>query len=101
VFPGILSVGPLHPSVDGLPCVGAHIDALAHGLRDDRVSKVVAAVVMGDRDIDDANDDFDDVQDLRLLIRGPDHAKVANPLYREVLLRELTFSRQENLPRPW
>jgi len=78
-----------------------HIDALVHRLRDERVSKVVAAVVLGDRDIDYAHDDFDFVQDLGLLIRGPDGAEVANPLYREVLLRELTYSRQENLPRPW
>jgi hypothetical protein len=78
-----------------------HLDSLGQRLREDRVSRVVQAVLLGDMEIDYSSDDWEYCVDLGLVRRGLDGAEAANPLYREVLVRELTFSRQENLKRPW
>ena len=78
-----------------------HVDALAHRLRDPRVSRVVLPILLGDGQIDYQHDDFTYTVDLGLVRRGLDGAEISNPLYREVLVRDLTTNRQENLPRPW
>lgn len=46
-------------------------------------------------------DDIDYCFDLGLLARGPLGLEPANPLYREVLARELARSTQDQLPLPW
>jgi hypothetical protein len=78
-----------------------HLDALAQRLREPRVARIVQAVLLGDTDVDYASDDFDYVVDLGLVVQGPTGAVVANPLYGEVLARELSYNRQANLPAPW
>ncbi len=79
-----------------------HLDSLAVRLRDPRVARIVAAVLTGDqpRAIDYAHDDFQYVLDLGLIRQGPDGAEPANPLYREILARELTYNVQMSLTRP-
>lgn len=99
----------------GLPIDGAAIDAavrwlaqsrtthlysLAERLREPRVARIVSAVLTGDQSVPYRHDDFQYVVDLGLVVKGPDGAEIANPLYREVLARELTTDLQENLPRP-
>jgi hypothetical protein len=78
-----------------------HLDSLSHRLRDERVARVILPILMGDLDMDYGHDDFDYAMDLGLVQNGPDGAEVANPIYREVLIRDLTYNRQMNLPRPW
>jgi hypothetical protein len=51
--------------------------------------------------IDYDRDDWQYCLDLGLVKRGLDGAEAANPLYKEVLARELTYSEQMNLKRPW
>jgi hypothetical protein len=79
-----------------------HLDSLGDRLRDPRVAGIVQAVLLGDDplSIPYASDDFQAVLDLGLLRRGPDGAEAANPLYREVLVRQLSLHVQEALPRP-
>ena len=77
-----------------------HLDALAERLKELRIATIVQAILLGDEDIDYATDDFQYAVDLGLIVRGPNGAEPANPLYREVLGRELTFNRQMNMPTP-
>jgi hypothetical protein len=47
-----------------------------------------------------SGDDFQYVEDLGLIRRGPDGAEPANPMYREVLARQLSYNVQAAVPRP-
>ncbi len=78
-----------------------HLDALGQRLREPRVAAVMQAVLLGDMDIPYDSDDYTYCVDLGLLNPVPGQAEPANPLYREVLVRELTLRRQYNLPAPW
>jgi hypothetical protein len=78
-----------------------HLDALGERLKEERVAKVVQAALVGDQRVDYAHDDWQYCVDLGLLRRGKEGAEAANPLYREVLVRELTINEQLNLKAPW
>lgn len=77
-----------------------HLDALAERLKEPRVARIVQSVLLGDEELDYSTDDFRYVTDLGLIVRGQAGAEPANPLYREVLAREISFSRQMNTPLP-
>ena len=79
-----------------------HLDGLAKRLKDPQVARIVQAVLLGDDplSIPYDTDDFQYVLDLGLIRRGPDGAEPANPLYREVLARQLSHNVQETVPRP-
>lgn len=77
-----------------------HLDALGQRLKEPRVSRVVQAVMLGDMPIPYASDDYTYTVDLGLIAYTVDGAVIANPLYREVLARELSYEVQLNLPRP-
>jgi hypothetical protein len=72
-----------------------HIDSLIHKLRDPRVSKILAPMLIGDQTGGDVlEDDLAYVLGLGIIrIRGG-HAEIANPIYREVIPRALTYVRQ-------
>jgi hypothetical protein len=80
-----------------------HLDNLAERLREPRVAKVVQAVLLGGApgDIDTASDDFRYVIDLGVLEMGETGPKPANPMYAEVLVRQLSTSIHDVLPPPW
>jgi hypothetical protein len=77
-----------------------HLDALAERLKEPRVAKIVQAVLLGDEPVQVDTDDFQYVVDLGLVRLAPGGAEPANPLYREVLARQLSYSVQEAVPRP-
>ena len=79
-----------------------HLDSLAERLKEPRVATIVQAVLLGDapHTIPYDSDDFQYVLDLGLIRRGPDGAEPANPLYREVLARQLSTNVQATVPRP-
>jgi hypothetical protein len=79
-----------------------HLDSLAERLKEPCVAKIVQAVLLGDapHTIPYDSDDFQYVLDLGLIRRGPDGAEAANPLYREVLARQLSTNVQAAVPRP-
>jgi hypothetical protein len=79
-----------------------HLDSLAERLREPRVARIVQAVVLGDEpfSIVYSGDDFQYVEDLGLLRRGPDGAEPANPMYREILARQLSYDVQASVPKP-
>ncbi|MBM4365425.1 MAG: ATP-binding protein [Deltaproteobacteria bacterium] len=77
-----------------------HLDNLARRLEEPRVAAIVSRVLVGADDIDTASDDFDYCVDLGLLVRGRSGPTPANPIYREVLARQVSYRAQSNLPLP-
>ncbi len=78
-----------------------HLDALGQRLKEARVARVIQAVLLGDADVPYDTDDYAYTVDLGLIADKPSGATIANPLYREVLARELSYTTQRNLPAPW
>ena len=71
-----------------------HLDQLADKLREPRVRRVVEALLTGDPGPDAIPpDDVTYVRDLGL-IKTEGQLSIANPIYQEVIPRELTFSTQ-------
>ncbi len=74
-----------------------HLNQLADKLREERVRRVVETLLVGSEEPRDIPpDDLDYVEDLGLIRRKPTLA-IANPIYREVIPRELTGSTQETI----
>ena len=72
-----------------------HLDQLADKLREERVRRVVEPILSGVEAADSIpTDDLQYVRDLGLVCsEGP--AVIANPIYREVVPRNLTYTTQE------
>ena len=78
-----------------------HLDALAYRLEDARIRKVVEALMTGSDDTTMLQGEpFRLCSDLGLIARTPKGWTIANPIYREVIAREITFSSQEMMPAP-
>lgn len=75
-----------------------HLDQLADKLKEPRVRRVVEPILRGEELGEDATrDDITYVIDLGLVRRGDHGPQIANPIYREVIPRELTLIAQLNL----
>ena len=80
-----------------------HLDQLARQLEDERVRRVIEPLLCGDAGLENiADDDIEYVRDLGLVSRQ-DPVAIANPIYREVVPRQLTHAAQAMLPvdAPW
>ncbi len=76
-----------------------HLDDLADKLREDRVRRVVAPMLTGGADrgsYADRDRDVEYARDLGLLARH-DAKRIANPIYAEVIPRELTWMAQDDV----
>ena len=73
-----------------------HLHQLADKLREDRVRRVVEPVLSGDAAGTASPDDLEYVRDLGLLAQGGT-ARIANPIYREVIPRELMYAREAEI----
>ncbi|MBM4366106.1 MAG: AAA family ATPase [Deltaproteobacteria bacterium] len=77
-----------------------HLDNLGQRLREPRVATIMSRVVEGDDDLDASSDDFQYCIDLGLLAPSGGLPAIANPIYREVIARELSLRAQAVLPLP-
>jgi hypothetical protein len=69
-----------------------HLDQLADKLQEERVRRVIEPLLAGQDELEDIPlDDLDYVRDLGL-IRIDGEVQIANPIYREVIPRQLTYS---------
>ena len=73
-----------------------HLDQLTDKLQEERVHRVIAPLLSGSTDADVRPDDVQYVRDLGLLARNAP-VRIANPIYREVIPRDLTWDRQQTL----
>lgn len=77
----------------------AHLDSLADRLREPRVRRILEPILAGHFLAPDLlDDDIQFVKDLGLVTAGPAGLEIANPIYREVIPRALTWVMQESLP---
>ncbi|MBK8802600.1 MAG: AAA-like domain-containing protein [Fibrobacteres bacterium] len=78
-----------------------HIDSLAERLRDPKVKRIVQPILAGDSDPTLADgDDFRLCLDLGLVALENGVPSIANPIYREVLIRTLNYGQQLAIPAP-
>ena len=76
-----------------------HLDQLAAKLREGRVRRVIEPMLAGDMaPLDSSEEDLDYVRDLGL-VRDDGGLQVANPIYREVIPRQLTHAAQGGIRR--
>ena len=74
-----------------------HLDQLADKLQEERVRRVVEPLLSGSGESGSSARDIEYVRDLGLIAQ---HAlRIANPVYAEVVPRELTWAVQETLPQ--
>ena len=73
-----------------------HMDQLADKLQEERVQRVIEPMLSGSPGGDISTHDYEYVQDLGLIAQG-DEIRIANPIYAEVVPRELTFIVQKRL----
>jgi len=74
-----------------------HLDQLADKLREPRVHRVIAPILAGDQQSENlSDDDVAYVRDLGLIVDQP-QLEIANPMYREVIPRMLTYPIQVSL----
>ena len=73
-----------------------HLDQLADKLQEDRVRRVVEPLLSGGDERDFSVSDIEYVRDLGLVASDPP-LRIANPIYAEVVPRELTAAAQEGL----
>ena len=73
-----------------------HLDQLADKLQEDRVRRVVEPLLSGAGERDFSAHDLEYVRDLGLIARD-NPLRIANPIYAEVVPRELTYAAQAGL----
>ena len=73
-----------------------HLDQLAHKLQEDRVRRVIEPLLSGADPRDLVADELQYVRDLGL-VAPDDPLRMANPIYREVVPRELTYGTQATM----
>ena len=73
-----------------------HLDQLAHKLEEDRVRRVIEPLLSGASEDESSTHDLAYVRDLGL-IAPDDPLRIANPIYAEVIPRELTYAVQAKL----
>jgi type II secretory pathway predicted ATPase ExeA len=78
-----------------------HIDSLLARLREERVRRVIEPMLIGGQVAGDTmEDDFAYVMGLGLVTKQQGQLRVANPIYREVIVRALTWAHQVQLNQP-
>jgi hypothetical protein len=78
-----------------------HLDALAYRLKEPGVRDVIQAILTGESDPDlTEKDAFRLCMDLGLVALERGTPVIANPIYREVIARDLTFGQQTAIPEP-
>jgi hypothetical protein len=78
-----------------------HLESLTYRLRDPRVKYVIETLMTGAIDLQlTQSDAFRLCLDLGLASTGREGSTIANPIYREVLAREISAGTQDMLPPP-
>jgi len=78
-----------------------HLDALAYRLREPGVREIIETIITGEMKLNIASSDaFRLCLDLGLVVVENGIAMIANPIYREVIARHLTYDAQIMIPQP-
>ncbi len=75
-----------------------HLDVLIDRLQEDRVRTIIDAIITGDKKLSGIpTDDISYCIDLGLLSYHAKGLEIANPIYKEIIPRELTYSKQKGI----
>jgi len=78
-----------------------HLDSLAVRIQEPGIRRVMESLITGTPDPElTASEGFRICMDLGLVKKERNTPMVANPIYKEVLARQLTFSTQDAIPEP-
>jgi len=78
-----------------------HLDSLAVRIQEPAIRKVIESLITGTPDPElTSSEGFRICTDLGLVKKERNTPIVANPIYREVLARQLTYSAQDAIPEP-
>jgi hypothetical protein len=78
-----------------------HLDALAYRLEDPRIRLVMESLISGESNpVLAESEQFRICLDLGLVTIEDGTPQIANPIYREVIARQMTFSTQLAIPKP-
>jgi hypothetical protein len=78
-----------------------HLDALAYRLGDPGIKKVIETIITGESDpAMTESEPFRLCMDLGLVVKEDGTPSIANPIYREIIARQMTYSTQDAIPRP-
>jgi hypothetical protein len=78
-----------------------HLDALTYRMENPEIRKIMESLITGKPDpLLSGSEGFRLCLDLGLVSRENKTLSVANPIYREVLARQMTASQQEAIPEP-
>jgi hypothetical protein len=78
-----------------------HLDALAYRMDNPKIRKIIESLMIGKTDpLLSDSDDFRLCLDLGLVVLEKGTPSVANPIYREILARQITYSPQLAIPAP-
>ena len=78
-----------------------HLDALAVRLKDPKIRHIIEPMIIGESDPElDKSDAFRLCLDLGLVAIERGTPTIANPIYREVIARHLTYGQQLAIPEP-
>ncbi|MFO0755831.1 MAG: AAA-like domain-containing protein [Byssovorax sp.] len=73
----------------------SHIDSLIHKLREPRVRRILDPMLVGGRIVsDEIDDDLAYTRGLGIVRVSGGHVEIANPIYREVIPRVLSYGQQ-------
>jgi len=78
-----------------------HLDTLAYRMEDPKIEKLMSTLITGDVDLELAKSEaFRICGDLGLVTMKKGVPSIANPIYKEVLARQMTFGVQAMIPEP-
>jgi hypothetical protein len=78
-----------------------HLDALAYRMENPKIRQIMESLIIGKTDpLLSETEGFRLCLDLGLVIREKGTPSVANPIYREVLARQMTTGPQDAIPEP-
>ncbi|MBW7877405.1 MAG: hypothetical protein H3C47_15610 [Candidatus Cloacimonetes bacterium] len=87
----------MHQAKEGLILSRAtHIDQLYYRLEDPRIRQIVIPMLKGDESFHFPAEDIEYAKDLGLLHPDSKTLQIANPLYKEILPREMTYTIQQS-----
>jgi hypothetical protein len=78
-----------------------HLDALVYRMEDPRIEKLMSTLITGSVDLELAKSEaFRICSDLGLVTMKKGAPSIANPIYKEVLARQMTIGAQAMIPEP-
>jgi hypothetical protein len=78
-----------------------HLDALAYRMEDPKIQKLMYTLITGEVDLELAKSEaFRICTDLGLVFMDKGVPSIANPIYKEVLARQMTIGAQAMIPEP-